>query len=92
MLSNIKFYLIFIFYFISIYPLLADEIAPVEIILEGEASNKKLEMSGLAWYRDNLILMPQYVDLKSPAFYYVKKSELKSCCLLYTSPSPRDRQ
>ena len=22
--------------------------------------------------------MPQYVDLKSPAFYYVKKSELKN--------------
>ena len=35
-------------------------------------------MSGLAWYRDNLILMPQYVNLKSPAFYYVKKSELKN--------------
>ena len=69
MLSNMKFYLIFIFSFIGIFPLLADEIAPIEIILEGEASNKKLEMSGLAWYRDNLILMPQYVDLKSPAFY-----------------------
>ena len=78
MLSKMKYYLTFIFSLIGIFPLLADEIAPIEIILEGEASNKKLEMSGLAWYRDNLILMPQYVDLKSPAFYYVKKSELKS--------------
>ena len=78
MLSKMKYYLTFIFSLIGIFPLLADEIAPIEIILEGEASNKKLEMSGLAWYRDNLILMPQYVDLKSPAFYYVKKSELKN--------------
>ena len=48
MLSNIRFYLIFIFSFIGIFPILADEIAPIEIILEGEASNKKLEMS-LDW-------------------------------------------
>ena len=48
MLSNIRFYKIFIFSFISIFPLL-NEIAPIEIILEGEASNK-IEMSGLAWY------------------------------------------
>ena len=57
MLSKMKYYLTFIFSLIGIFPLLADEIAPIEIILEGEASNKKLEMSGLAWYRDNLICL-----------------------------------
>jgi len=37
MLSKMKYYLTFIFSLIGIFPLLADEIAPIEIILEGEA-------------------------------------------------------
>ena len=57
--------------------LYAEEISPIEITLEGNASIRALEMSGLSWYRDNLILMPQYVDSKSPAFYTIKKSKLK---------------
>ena len=40
----------------------AGEVMPIEIPLEGEAANRSLEMSGLAWYGDYLILMPQYVN------------------------------
>lgn len=52
----------------------ANEILPIEIILTGEASDRSLEMSGLAWYSQNLILMPQYVNESKPRFYYLKKS------------------
>ena len=55
----------------------SQEVMPIEISLNGEAAERSLEMSGLAWYGDYLILMPQYVNKDAP-------------CLLYTSPSPRD--
>ena len=38
-----------------------------EIYLEGPASQKSLEMSGLAWDKDELILMQQYIDYDDPA-------------------------
>ena len=33
-----------------------------EIYLEGPANQRSLEMSGLTWYKDELILMPQYIN------------------------------
>ena len=47
-----------------------------EIPLTGEAKDRSLEMSGLAWYKDNLILMPQYVNKDDPCFYYLNKKSI----------------
>ena len=47
-----------------------------EIMLEGSAKDKSLEMSGLTWYKDELILLPQYIDYDDPAFYSISKSHL----------------
>ena len=55
---------------------LAKEVLPIEILLTGEATERSLEMSGLAWYNDYLILMPQYVNESKPRFYYLKKSTI----------------
>ena len=54
----------------------AGEVMPIEIPLEGEAADRSLEMSGLAWYGDYLILMPQYVNKKAPGFYFLRKKEI----------------
>ena len=54
----------------------AKEVLPIEILLTGEAAERNLEMSGLAWYNDYLILMPQYVNKSKPKFYYLKKSKI----------------
>ncbi len=56
--------------------ILAKEVLPIEILLTGEATEQSLEMSGLAWYNDYLILMPQYVNESKPRFYYLKKSTI----------------
>ena len=56
--------------------ILAKEVLPIEILLTGEATERSLEMSGLAWYNDYLILMPQYVNESKPRFYYLKKSTI----------------
>ena len=58
-----------------------------EIYLEGPASQKSLEMSGLAWYKDELILMPQYIDYDDPAFYAIPKAKINRW-LSQKSPSP----
>ncbi len=55
---------------------LAGEVSHVEIPLKGEAAERSLEPSGLAWYNNHLIIMPQYVNGDSPAFYYIDKSEI----------------
>jgi len=54
----------------------SDEVMPIEIPLQGEAADRSLEMSGLAWYGDYLILMPQYVNKKAPGFYFLSKKEI----------------
>ena len=54
----------------------AGEVMPIEIPLQGEAADRSLEMSGLAWYGDYLILMPQYVNKKAPGFYFLSKKEI----------------
>ena len=56
--------------------ILAKEVLPIEILLTGEATERSLEMSGLARYNDYLILMPQYVNESKPRFYYLKKSTI----------------
>ena len=54
----------------------SDEVMPIEIPLQGEAADRSLEMSGLAWYGDYLILMPQYVNKKAPGFYFLSKKRI----------------
>ena len=56
--------------------ILAKEVLPIEILLTGEATERSFEMYGLAWYKDYLILMPQYVNESKPRFYYLKKSTI----------------
>lgn len=58
-----------------------------EIMLEGSAKDKSLEMSGLTWYKDELILLPQYIDYDDPAFYSISKSHLNDW-LNEKSPGP----
>ena len=65
--------ILFLIQFIS-----AGEVLPIEIPLKGEAAERNLEMSGLAWYGDNLILMPQYVDKEAPGFYFLKKDQINN--------------
>jgi len=55
---------------------LAQEIAPIEIPLTGPAARTEREMSGLAWYHDMLILLPQHVSSTDPAFYRIPKAAL----------------
>lgn len=38
------------------------EVAPLPIPLVGPATQRNAEFSGMAWYRDTLILLPQYPD------------------------------
>lgn len=58
--------------------LFSQEVIPIEIPLNGEAKDRDLEMSGLTWYKENLILMPQYVKKDEPGFYFLtKKISLK---------------
>ena len=71
---KIKKYFLLIISFLQI--ILAKEVLPIEILLTGEATERSLEMSGLAWYNDYLILMPQYVNESKPRFYYLKKSTI----------------
>jgi len=54
----------------------AGEVMPIEIPLQGEAADRSLEMSGLAWYGDYLILMPQYVKKKAPGFYFIRNKKI----------------
>ena len=44
-------------------------------------------MSGLTWYKDELILLPQYIDYDDPAFYSISKSHLNDW-LNEKSPGP----
>tara|TARA_B110000914_G_scaffold19236_1_gene14578 strand:+ start:826 stop:1794 length:969 start_codon:yes stop_codon:yes gene_type:complete len=56
--------------------LFSQEVFPIEIPLNGEANDRDLEMSGLTWYEDNLILMPQYVKKDDPCFYSLSKKNI----------------
>ena len=71
MLDLKKLKILFLLLFVNRF--FSQEILPIEIPLSGEASERNLEMSGLSWYRDNLILMPQYVNKSNPAFYFLTR-------------------
>ena len=73
-LKKLKILLLLLF----INPYTAQEISPIEIPLSGEASERNLEMSGLSWYKDNLILMPQYVNELNSAFYYLTRASINN--------------
>ena len=53
------------------------EVKPLPLILSGPAGNKTLEMSGLAWAGETLLLMPQYPDNSKPLMYGIDKSIIK---------------
>ena len=54
----------------------SQEVFPIEIPLNGEAKDRDLEFSGLTWYKDNLILLPQYVKKEDPGLYTISKKDL----------------
>ncbi|MFC1527370.1 hypothetical protein ACFL5D_01315 [Candidatus Neomarinimicrobiota bacterium] len=51
-----------VFKFIILFPLIifSQAINPIYIILNGDITSPNQEISGLAWYNGNLILLPQY--------------------------------
>ena len=53
------------------------EVEITEIPLAGEVSNRKSEISGLCWYKNNLILLPQFPNRFSNTtngkIYYIEK-------------------
>ena len=53
------------------------EIKPLPLILSGKAGDKTLEMSGLAWAGETLLLMPQYPNNSKPLVYGIDKSIIK---------------
>jgi hypothetical protein len=50
------------FKFILFLPLIifSQVVEPIYITLNGDITNPDQEVSGLTWYKDNLILLPQY--------------------------------
>ncbi len=59
---------------------LIDEVDPLVIPLEGDISKRTSEISGLCWYNDFLLLLPQYPTVfsnnENGAFYFIKKSRI----------------
>ncbi len=52
----------------------AEEVAVTDILLNGDLSDRHAEISGMDWYGDNLIMLPQYpdftTDYSGDAFVY----------------------
>ncbi len=65
--------LIFTFLIVAAF---SQERKVVEIPLGGSANDRSLEMSSLTWFKDELVLMPQYIDYDDPAFYVIKKAKI----------------
>jgi len=63
--------------FLSISLGICKEIKPLPLILSGQAGDKALEMSGLAWAGETLLLMPQYPNNSKPLVYGIDKSIIK---------------
>ena len=61
--------------FLFIVPLIAKNVPIEEIYLEGLITNPKQEISGMDWYNDNLILLPENLN---GYVFAIKKSELDS--------------
>ncbi len=57
-----------------------EETEVVEIPLTGKIAERKSEISGLCWYKDNLILLPQYPDRYSEnglgKIFFIKKQQI----------------
>lgn len=57
-----------------------EEVEVIEIPLTGKIAERKSEISGLCWYNDNLILLPQYPDRFSEnglgKIFYIKKNQI----------------
>jgi len=53
-----------------------DEYQIQEIKLSGEVTSPKAEISGLAWYNDNLILLPQFPERFSSRIFSIPKSKI----------------
>lgn len=57
-----------------------EEVTIVEIPLEGTISERSSELSGLCWYGDYLILLPQYpnnlIDSSQGVIYSIKKNKI----------------
>ena len=67
--------LIFTFLIVAAF---SQERKAVEISLGGSANDRSLEMSSLTWFKDELVLMPQYIDYDDPAFYVIKKAKINN--------------
>jgi len=61
--------------FILFFPLVifSQSIEPIYITLNGDISSPAQEISGLAWYNDNLILLPQY---PKDVIYSIPKTQI----------------
>ena len=61
--------------FILLLPLIvfSQTIEPIYITLNGDITNPDQEVSGLAWYKDNLILLPQY---PTDRIYSIPKTQI----------------
>lgn len=53
-----------------------DEVEIVDIPLLGEISKRKSEISGLCWYKDFLLILPQYPQRFNGKIFYVRKSTI----------------
>ncbi|MEO0340416.1 MAG: hypothetical protein AAF242_14545 [Bacteroidota bacterium] len=65
------------------------EIKPLEIELSGYLSNDVAEVSGMAWFKDKLILLPQYPEEKGEIYQISKKVLLKYLSKLESGRDPR---
>lgn len=63
------------FKFVILLPLIvfSQAVEPIYITLNGDITSPDQEISGLAWYKDNLILLPQYPDNK---IYSIPKQQI----------------
>lgn len=60
------------------YDTFVKEYAPEEIEIAGPAAGRKAEISGLTYYNEHLIILPQYPDRVGDALYAIHISELES--------------
>ena len=74
-------FLIVFFNCVEKAPKNAEIVAEYEIVkipLQGEAAGKRSEISGLAWYKNHLILLPQYPDRFSNHFFAIPKNRIEA--------------
>jgi hypothetical protein len=65
-------------------PEVPEEKEVIKIVLTGPLADTKPEVSGLAWYKDDLILLPQNQELK--------KNNPGNCLKLYTIPKDKIKE